>query len=166
MKKNKLRFTGEWPPIRLWDEYPNWEFALGEEDDEFQDETTLKPDENQFFIGKYTAYTAGKVVQANGKTLPALIEIIHPNIAGVYGFINEQDCWMVREIGTPPKWTCIVYEWLNESDRGPTVSFDDKDVFPIIVKLKLPWKLGGIPDKFIINSNGEKEIISIDQSSK
>jgi hypothetical protein len=159
MNKKKLRFTGEWPPIELWYKYPNWDYALGEEALPGQDSTTLKPADNQKSIGEYVAFTAGEVIQANGVTLPALIETMSQNAVGVTGFLDEHDGWMVREIGQPPRWKCIVEDWLDEKDRGPSVSFDDKDVFPIIVRLKLPWQSGEAPEEFRITTDGIKEKI-------
>jgi hypothetical protein len=51
-----LRFTGEWPPQSLWSKYPNWEYALDEEDEPGQDETTLRPSENQSNIDDDVAF--------------------------------------------------------------------------------------------------------------
>lgn len=56
----KLRFTGEWPPPDLWKEYPNWEPALEEEGEPGQDETTLRPGEEQRFVIGF-GFTAGEV---------------------------------------------------------------------------------------------------------
>lgn len=159
MKNKKLRFTGEWPPIELWAKYPNWDYALDEESEPGQDETTLKPATNQTFIGEYIAFTAGEVIQANGIKIPALIEVIDSKAIGIIGFINKQDGWMIREIGNPPHWKCIIEDWLDEKDRGPSVTFNDKEIFPITVYLSLPFRLGEKPEMFRITANGEMESI-------
>jgi hypothetical protein len=76
MTASNLRFTGEWPPVELWAEHPNWEYALDEEDVPGQDETTLRPAKDASVVGPDTAFTAGEVMQADGTRLPALIEVI------------------------------------------------------------------------------------------
>ena len=54
MPDNSLRFTGEWPPVELWAEQPNWEYALDEEDVQGQDETTLRPAADSSVVGPDT----------------------------------------------------------------------------------------------------------------
>src|SRR5262245_52114629 len=45
--EERLRFTGENPPLSLWARFPNWQNAIEEETFPGQDETTLRPADNQ-----------------------------------------------------------------------------------------------------------------------
>jgi hypothetical protein len=152
--KAKLRFTGEWPPQDLWDRYPNWEYALDEEDVEGQDETTLRPAKEQKFLTEDLAFTAGEVLQANNLRLPAILELSECRVVGVTAFTNPKDGWTVRALGNPPRWVCIVEDWLTEDERRPSVSFDQKEVFPIKVVSRLPAGPGLQPLNVRIASDG------------
>jgi len=69
------RYTGGWPPPVVLDEIPNWQNALDEEGVPGQDESTIKPAENQRTITDDAEYTAADVVVADGRETPALIEL-------------------------------------------------------------------------------------------
>jgi hypothetical protein len=153
-----LRFTGEWPPQKLWVKYPNWEYALDEEDADGQDETTLRPARNQRTIDDDVAYTAGEVEQADGSRIPALIEVNCGEAVGVTVFTKADDGWAVRELGAPPRWVCIVQDWLPEEHRSPTVSFENGSVFPLVVQSRLPLETTGNRLVLKIRSDGTAEI--------
>ena len=101
-----LRFTGENPPPELLSEYPNWENAYDEEGVEGQDETTLRPAENQSVIEEYTSFAAAEVVLNSGQKCPALIYMIEETagldvyVRGKWHYINRKTdrfhqflCW-------------------------------------------------------------------------
>lgn len=134
---NPLRFTGAWPPLDLWDNYPNWEYALDEEDLPGQDDTTLRPAENSHSIDEDVVFTVGEITLADGRLLPALLELLDGEIVGVTAFTSNVNGWNVRLIGNPATWTCIVEDWLPAEDRSPYVTPDDGSVFPAVVKSRL-----------------------------
>jgi hypothetical protein len=139
----KLRFTGEWPPQSLWERYPNWEYALDEEGELGQDETTLRPSEEQSRVSGNVAFTVGIVVRADGSRLPALLEMISGELSGINVFTSESDSWSVRLLGRPASWKCITNDWLPSEERGPVVSPDDTRVFPLHVESHLPLERSG-----------------------
>ena len=146
----RLRFTGEWPPPRLWLQYPNWEYALDEEGAPDHDETTLRPSDERQFVIDY-GFTAADVKQANGRRLPALLSL-NGEVDGVTAFTSDEGGWSIRRVGKPSRWVCIVEDWRPESERAPSVSFEDPDVFPLLVRSRLPSRESGEPLQFEIVS--------------
>lgn len=160
----KLRFTGEWPPQELWARYPNWEYALDEEDLPGQDETTLRPAADQTVVGDEVAFTAGEVEQANGVRLPALIGLQGGTPGSFTAFVSEADGWTVMHLGKPPSWTCIVQDWLPEEERSSHVSLADATVFPVVVRSRLPLAGGQRRLEFRIRPDGTSQ--SPDQGAR
>lgn len=78
----RLRYTGENPAIEALVQFPNWINAYDEEGVEGQDETTLKPDDEQRWITDMTAFTAGDIVFANGSTFAILIALVNGEVTG------------------------------------------------------------------------------------
>lgn len=148
----KLRFTGEWPPPALWRQYPNWESALEDEGEPGQDETTLRPSQEQRFVLEF-GFTAGEVEQANGQRLPALLSMCD-GIDGVTAFTSDHGGWSIQHLGKPARWVCTVEDWLPESERSPSVSLQDPAVFPLQVRSLLPLRETGKPLEFRILSDG------------
>lgn len=148
----KLRFTGEWPPPGLWKQYPNWEPALEEEGEPDQDETTLRPAEEQQFVIEF-GFTAGEVEQANGHRLPALLGMCD-EVDAVTAFTSEAGGWSIRLLGEPARWVCIVEDWKPEAERSPSVSFEDTSVFPLLVRSLLPTRPTGKLIAFQIRADG------------
>jgi hypothetical protein len=50
-------------------------------------------------------------------------------------------------------------EWLPEAERPPSVSFEDQEIFPLEVHLRLPWRPGEQPKKYRIECNGQLQEI-------
>lgn len=148
----KLRFTGEWPPPDLWKEYPNWEPALEEEGEPGQDETTLRPGEEQRFVIGF-GFTAGEVEQANGQRLPALLSVCG-EVDGVTAFTSEKGGWSIQRLGRPARWVCTIEDWLPEAERSPSVSLEDPSVFPLRVRSLLPARETGKALEFEIRADG------------
>ena len=137
-----LRFTNDWPPPGLWSKYPNWAFAYDEEDREGQDETTLKPANDQDRISEEVDYTAAEAEQADGVKLPALIEMITGKAWGVQVFGGETR-WSVQLLGKPGEWKC-----------EPGISFKDRSVFHFNVRSRLGRQDG---QPLVLHIDGEPE---------
>lgn len=138
MTDQHFRYTGDFPPLDVLDRFPNWESALDEEDVEGQDETTLRPAEAQHVLTPDVVFTAGVITQADGTRLPAILEVPCGAIDGLTAYVGHDWGWTLRLLGSPPQWVPLVFEWLPEEDRPPSVSLSDPDVFPLIVESILP----------------------------
>lgn len=147
---NKYRYTGEWPPLEVFKKYPNWEYALDEEGVEGQDETTLRPELEQNYITDDTAFTAGRVKQADGTIRDAIIELIDETAYGVDVFINTSTTW--RVVKSPSGWIPFDQNWLPEKDRMPVVKLADKSIFPMQVSTILPVKGTGKQVEFTVRN--------------
>lgn len=134
------RLTGENPSLEVLREFPNWEYALDEEGVEGQDETTLRPASNQSWLGDETVFTLGEVRLADGQRLPAFLELMSGRIEGVTVHGAETWAWSVRRIGTPSRWTAMLFDWLPENERPPAV---DLSALPMTVESALPAAAGG-----------------------
>jgi hypothetical protein len=139
----KLRFTGEWPPMRVLKAYPNWEYALDEEGVEGQDETTIRPEAQQNVISGDTAYTAAEARQADGTERRAIVAIVGGRIDAVDVYVTEVDTWRVGRVGD--RWEPFLQSWLPESQRMPCVSLSDTTIFPLRVTTVLPEQPTGRP---------------------
>jgi hypothetical protein len=132
-----LRFTGEWPPHQLWKAFPNWEYAFDEEELPGQDETTLRPSDNLESIDDDVVFTVGEITLSDGRSLPALLELLYGEIVGVTAFTSNANGWSVRLVGSPAKWTCVFEDWLPPEERSPYVTSDDSSVFPAFATSRL-----------------------------
>lgn len=139
----RLRYTGEWPPLDVLRKFPNWEYALDEEGFEEQDETTLRPEPEQRWITGNTAYTAGKATQADGTERDVIFELMEGQIDAVHVFVNPVDTWRVvkhRHAWNPYKviWKPYVMAWLPEEENPPPLT--DATVYPLRVKSVLSFE--------------------------
>lgn len=133
--KDRLRFTGEWPPASLLNQYPNWEYAIDEEDVDGQDETTIRPETQQDVISENTAYTAATAKQADGTERTAIAAIVAGRIDAVDVFINDRDAWRIGRKGD--EWEPFIETWLPENERMPHVRLSDEAVFPLSIETLL-----------------------------
>jgi hypothetical protein len=62
------RLTGRRPSARQLDRWPNWRSCLDEEDEQGQDESTMRPDDEQTVIGPETNGTAFTATDATGRS--------------------------------------------------------------------------------------------------
>ncbi len=136
----KLRFTGEWPPIKVLNEYPNCECAIDEEDLPGQDETTLKPCEDQTFITDNVEYTSGIAYLNNGSNLPCIIGLYDQSIGSLTIYTKKNDGWKLNLDVPSGKWQSINEEWLPKNRRSPTIDLFDKNVFPLRIESRLKLK--------------------------
>jgi len=140
----KHRYTGEWPPIEVLKEIPNWEYALDEEGSPGQDETTLRPQRLQSAITNDTVVSAAVVLQANGCRRMGIVSLYDGRIGSVDVLIDDSTCWRVNERSNG--WEPYVESWLPEAERNfVSVSMTDGEVFPITVTTVLPLKSTGKP---------------------
>jgi len=137
----KLRFTGENPPLQYLEQFPNWSNAYDEEDEDDQDETTLKPHEEQHFIDDDVSFTAADLTFADGAKQVALLEVIAcvPCAIDVY----DKDDFYLRNRNYPTeRWETMRQDWLPEDERRKEVSFDDASIFPLQVTSRLSREKG------------------------
>jgi hypothetical protein len=121
-----LRYTGDWPPPEILREYPNWICAWDEEGEEDQDETTLKPEDEQSMITADTIHTVGDVLLADGRS-----------------FVYKTK-----------RWVSLDQNWLPPERRMPTVDFADSRTFPLRLSTRLPHAETGEPVRLEIRPDG------------
>jgi hypothetical protein len=154
--EKKIRLTGEWPSLEFLAKYPNWEYALDEEGEEGQDETTIRPASNQTSIDEGTAYTAGTAFLSDGRSLPAILVIFHHPLhcPSVNVLTNDNDAWRLEFNRDSNCWEPFVETWRPEAERSPSVCIGDPKVFPLVVKSVLPVKSSGRVLSFAILRDG------------
>lgn len=140
----RLRFTGDWPPPQYLKQYPNWGNAWDEEGEEDQDETTLKPSDEQRYIDDETAFTVAEATLADGKNCLAIIQVDcgDPQVIDVF---EAESPWRLSFSLPDQKWVPFVQSWLPLPQRMPSVSPDDPRIFPLRVISRLPKTSGGVP---------------------
>ncbi len=127
------RYTGEFPPLEVLVQYSNWEYALDEEGDEGQDETTIRPEREQRYITSRTSFTVGNATQANGKTCRALLGVADGEVLSVDLFMDDEN-WRTL-IKMPSGWC---QSWLPKEKGMLALALSDPNVFPLHVKADLP----------------------------
>jgi hypothetical protein len=154
-KRKRLRFTGENPSPDLWREFPNWRNALEEEGEAGQDETTLMPDEEQSCVARFTAFTGGSVRFHDGREFPAFIAVNGEDekISGVDVYESAKP-WRLYFDYPERRWRPYAAEWMPAAERSPVVSMEDERIFPLEVRMHVPWKKGGRPPIFEITARG------------
>jgi hypothetical protein len=157
--RDPLRITGDWPSPVLLDRYPNWENALDEEGVEGQDETTLRPSDDQTVIGASVPLSAGTVWLNDGRACPAIIEMVE-GVGGVNFQLDGQWFRVIRwadRAGQFDRWEPYVEDWLPEKERCPSVSLADARVFPLRFATRLPhYKTSSLIKVEILSSGGEQ----------
>jgi hypothetical protein len=149
----RLRFTGQNPPPELWREYPNWRNAYEEEGEEGQDETTLMPHEVQTHIGEHTSFTGGVAHLHDGRQFPAFLAVSKRGIHGCEVYETATP-WRVYYSYPDKQWISFRAEWLPENERPPAVSLEDDAVFPLGIRMSVPWKHGGRPAAYELTKDG------------
>ncbi|MCR4415583.1 MAG: hypothetical protein NUV77_24490 [Thermoguttaceae bacterium] len=156
---NGVRITGDNPSPELLEKYPNWEYALDEEDVPGQDETTLRPAENQSLITEDVAFTAATVWLNDGRECPAIIELCR-GVAGVQFFLDGRWYRLVRCVDRFEqfeRWEPFVEDWLPEEERSPSVSLSDQAFFPLRFSSRLPYYPTSLPIRTRILPDGGEE---------
>ncbi|MBV9851882.1 MAG: hypothetical protein JO250_19620 [Armatimonadetes bacterium] len=147
----KLRFTGDWPPQQYLNQYPNWSNAWDEEEEEDQDETTLRPSDEQGYIDEETAFTVADATLADGRTFLAIVQVDYGDPQEIDVFEAESP-WRLRFSLPDQKWVPFVQSWLPMPQRMPSVSPNDSHIFPLRVVSRLPKTPGGAPVDIRIQS--------------
>lgn len=148
-----LRYTGDWPPPEVLREHPNWVCAWDEEDEEGQDETTLKPEDEQSVITSDTIHTAGDVHLADGRAFPAIISL--PSGAPECFDYHDGAEWIrCRQDYQTKRWVAHDQSWLPPEKRMPTVDFADSCTFPLRLSTRLPHSETGAPVRLEIRPDG------------
>ena len=151
------RYTGSFPPIDVLAQFPNWENAIDEEGEDGQDETTLRPADEQTYIGEWVPFTAADAWLASGEHCPAIGYVIDPvGITSLHVF-NGDDWRELRYDLETQLWSPFVADYIPEPDRPPTVSLSDTSIFPLRVSTRLPFEPGGEPFATTIDSNGREQ---------
>lgn len=144
--EERLRFTGENPPVELWDRFPNWQNAYEEEGLPGQDETTLRPADNQQIIDDEVTFTVGNAILASGETVATLLGILCGELDWVYVYPNLQSdaCWVLRLDVPSHRWVAMNDDWfLQSNERLLPVPIADQNVFPLRVASRLPLQRTG-----------------------
>ncbi|HLJ88000.1 MAG TPA: hypothetical protein VKZ53_14355 [Candidatus Angelobacter sp.] len=154
--QNHLRYTGCWPSLDVLIQYPNWVFIFDEENAEGQDETTIKPEDQQSRISEETCFTTADATLADGRIKTAIIRL-DENQPSALDVFDEGDWWSVQQ-RSGKNWETVDEIWLPEKERRPTVSLNDQGIFPLIAKSRLP-RSDGISLILSIFTNGKVELI-------
>ncbi len=138
----RLRFTGENPPTKLWVKYPNWQYALEEEDLPDQDETTIRPADNQRSIDDDVCFSAGDAISAGGATFPALLYLISRELDSIYVIPDpkKNDCWILQFEDDSKRWVVCNDEDSPSTDGILAAPLDEPGMFPLRVTSRLPVK--------------------------
>jgi hypothetical protein len=147
------RYTGAFPPPDVISHYPNWDYALDEEGEDDQDETTIRPEAEQAFITSATAFTAADVTLASGERLVGLAEVGLYGVCGLSVF-EDDDWWRVFYHRPSRGWQPFVQEWLPDVERCPSVALDDTRAFPLRLTTRLPRARGARPYSIEIRPDG------------
>src|SRR4029453_14038477 len=119
--KERLRFTGNNPPITLSESIPNWQNAYEEETLPDQDETTLRPADTQLAIDDDVSLTVGEVVFANGQRVPASLEVLCDEVSSVYPEPQKDECWIMSFNVPANRWEAWNCDWSSPGViRAPT----------------------------------------------
>ncbi len=129
----RLRYTGCWPPVDVLQRYPNWVYALDEEEEPDQDETSIRPEDQQSFISNETVFTAGIAMCPEGRELSVVFSAQEGDVEGFEVF-DGRDWWLFRVDENGRDWFFVSQDWLPEMDgRAPDLS-----LFPLRVSARLP----------------------------
>lgn len=124
----EFRYTGCWPPTEVLERYPNWVFALNEEGQAEQDETTIKPESQQAYISDETDFTSGIAELADGTKRMAIFSICDDLLDAVY--VQNQTQWWGARKGADGAWAVIEETWLPQAQRSQLVALSDARLFP------------------------------------
>ena len=144
--QDRLRFTGENPPPSLWLRYPNWQIAYEEEGFPGQDESTLRPADNQELIDQDVNWTAGDVVYSDGRKFAAFLAIIDGETCCVVNVYPQYDRNMFWSLAcNASEWVACNGDWSLEADWYLAVPLDEPGIFPLRVTSRLRLKISGMP---------------------
>jgi hypothetical protein len=145
--EERFRFTGQSPPPNLLGRFPNWQNAYDEEGMPDQDESTIRPADNQCTIDDEVSCTAGDAILASGQKLPALLEVQGGELWTVYVYPEPPSpkAWAMSFHTPSQRWVAMNEKWDLQGEEALPVPLDDPGIFPIRVSSRLP--LEGSSDK-------------------
>jgi hypothetical protein len=133
---------------------------LDEEGEDGQDETTLRPSENQSVIAQYVSFTAATAWLNDGRKCPAIIEMIY-DAEGLQFYLEGLWYRVVRRsnrTGQFERWEPYVENWLPEAERhSPPLSLADETVFPLRFASRLPFHKTSSLIRIKIFADGSEE---------
>ena len=135
----KYRYTGEWPPIEILEKFSNWDYALDEEDVEGQDETTIKPQENQIEVDSATCGSVADISLPSGEKTHGVVVLADKDILFVDFLFNKK--WHRIE-KKKDVWIPLYEEWLPVERRAPKFDIKDGRFFPMEVISRVPIQGG------------------------
>jgi hypothetical protein len=143
--EERLRFTGENPPPSLWHRFPNWQNAYEEEGLPGQDETTLRPADNQQTIDDDVSVTAGDAMFASGQSAPALLGVLCSELDWVYVYPEpkQDNCWVLRFDVPSRRCVAMNEDWFLQVRGILRVPVEDPEVFPLRITSRLPVHRSG-----------------------
>ena len=138
--EERVRSSGGTPPGHLWPRLPNWRNSYEEEGLPDQDETTLRPADNQQTLDDDVSCTAGDAVLANGQTVPAMLAVWSGELGSVYVYPDpsENVCWILSFNVPSQRWVAMNDDWLLKGGGVVRVPVGNSAVFPIRVTSRLP----------------------------
>lgn len=150
--EERFRFTGENPPPKLWRRFPNWQNAYEEETLDEQDETTLRPADNQESIDDEVSLTAGDVTFANGLSASALLEVLCGEVSAVHVYPDpsQERCWIVTFHVPSNRWQAENDDWFLKTPGVLRVPVGNADLFPMRVTSRLVVQRSGEKIEFQI----------------
>lgn len=121
--RTRLRFTPGPPTREALKRYPLWCAALDEEGKPGQDESTVRPSDDQTRIDWTTAHAAAVAITGNGRRFEAMIS------SGGFGMtatseIEQATIWIGAKRVTVKLLTGVKV-WMHESEQSPIGYFTD-----------------------------------------
>jgi hypothetical protein len=147
------RYTGEFPPIEVIDQFPNWDYALDEEGEPGQDETTIRPQSEQSFVTDDTAFTAVDVWLASTEQFVGIAEVLSCSVEGIE-VLEPTGSWRVFFHRPSRTWRAFTQDWLPQEDRCRSVPLTDTRAFPMRFATRLPAVATGKPCRLEIHPDG------------
>lgn len=153
-ERARFRYSHEWPPLKMIDVYPNWEFGMDEEGEVGQAGTTVLPAESQKCVEPATAFTAGEATFADGRTFPALLGVLAGSVDRVVIFFETRAGWEVWYTRQAGRWTIEPEAWLTDPERCPPFSMETAGIFPIKIESRLTRRENGEKIRFTLAADG------------
>ena len=150
--KRKYRFTGEWPHPNLLSRIPNWEYALGEEVSEGQDETTIRPAADQGRLESDVPFAGADAWLPGSRFLTGMLELD----CSVVGFNLYVGGGWYRFVRTNSGWLPNAEPRLAEANQASVIRLDDRRFFPMKIASMVPLLDSGEQIKFVINPDGSE----------
>lgn len=147
------RYTGDFPPVDVIESFPNWDYALDEEGEEGQDETTIRPEDDQTHINEYTGFTAVDVWLASGDRCVGLAEILASEITAV-NVVEHGNWWRVVFNVPEGRWKPYIETWNSRNRDAEFFKHNEVRIFPVRVETRLPMRTTGRRVRLEIRGDG------------